>query len=166
MTADLLLFTGKLLALAAGAGLLAAVGAGPNDFPPVSALKPQAQMPDPLVMLDSSRVASREQWEKERRPELTRLFQYYMCGTFPPPPGNTRGTLAREDRHALGGKATLREVTLRYGPQGTPPLHLMLLIPNARKGPAPTFLGIAFCGNHAVVNDPMVRIPDAWMYPG
>lgn len=168
MTADLLLFTGRLLALAAGAGLLAAAGAlaEPMELPPVSALKAQPEMPDPLVMFDGRRVTSREQWERERRPELKRLFQHYMYGTFPPLPGNMRGTVDREDPRALSGKATLREVTLRYGPEGTPPLHLLLLLPNARKSPAPIFLGIAFCGNHAVVNDPQVRISVAWMYPG
>src|SRR5207248_2239974 len=111
MTADLLLFTGRLLALAAAAGLLAAsvtAGAEPKELPPVSALKPQPEMPDPLVMFDGRRVSSREQWERERRPELKRLFQHYMYGTFPPRPGNTRGTVEREDPHALGGKATLR----------------------------------------------------------
>jgi hypothetical protein len=28
------------------------------------------------------------------------------------------------------------------------------------------FLGLSFCGNHAVVADPKVRLPDVWMYDG
>src|SRR5690349_24500395 len=56
------------------------------DFPPVSELKPQAGLPDPLVMLSGQKVQSKEQWEKERRPELKALFQHYMYGYLPPKP--------------------------------------------------------------------------------
>jgi hypothetical protein len=55
-------------------------------------------------------------------------------------------------------------VTIAFGPPGTPETHLLLVVPNARKGPAPVFLGLNFCGNHAVVKDPAVRLPTAWMY--
>src|SRR5262249_23007540 len=157
----------RLAALGATVGLLAAMaGAAPRELPPVPALKPNPEMPDPMVMFDGTRVTSREQWERERRPELKRLFQHYMYGRFPPPPRKVHATVEHTDAHCFGGKATLREVALRYGPEGTPPLHLLVITPNTRKGPAPAFLGIAFCGNHAIVTDPAVRIPGIWMYPG
>jgi hypothetical protein len=70
----------------------------------------------------------------------------------------------REDRKALDGKATLREVTIAFGPPDTPKIHVLLVIPNERKGPAPVFVGMNFCGNHALVKDPAVRLPTAWMY--
>jgi hypothetical protein len=53
------------------------------DFPPVSELKPQAGLPDPLVMLSGERVQSKEQWENKRRPELKQLFQHYLYGYRP-----------------------------------------------------------------------------------
>ena len=34
-----------------------------------------------------------------------------------------------------------------------------------RTGRVPVFVGMNFCGNHAVVTDPKVRIPTAWIYP-
>ncbi|HZT80758.1 MAG TPA: acetylxylan esterase, partial [Gemmataceae bacterium] len=46
------------------------------------------------------------------------------------------------------------------------PVHLLLVVPNNRKGPAPVFVGMNFCGNHALVDDPNVRVPTCWMYPG
>lgn len=159
----------KLLALGAAAGLLALLTlpsrAAPPELPAFEALPVQAALPDPLRMLNGEKVQDREQWEQERRPELKRLFQHYMYGYLPPAPKNLRATVEREDRAALGGKATLREVTLRFGPEGTLPLHLLLVVPNARKGPAPVFLGLNFCGNHAVLPDPGIRLPDGWMYP-
>ena len=38
-------------------------------------------------------------------------------------------------------------------------------MPNQRKGPAPAFVGINFCGNHTLVNDPNVDLPQVWMPP-
>jgi len=110
-----------------------------------------------LTMFDGRPVKSARQWRRERRPELKRLFEHYMYGSAPPPPGNVRGKVELEDPRFFGGKATLRDVTLTYGPEGAPPIHLLVVVPNSRKGPAPVFLGISFTGNHAVVNDP--RIP-------
>src|SRR5579862_6077924 len=128
----------------AAAALLMLVGtAMPGNaqtFPPVAplpapaSLPAQAQMPDPLVMLDGSRVTTSDQWRRERRPELLRLFQHYMYGYMPAAPHNLHAKLEREDRDALGGKATLKELTLTFGPANTPPIHLMLVVPNARKG--------------------------------
>jgi hypothetical protein len=85
---------------------------------------------------------------------------------MPSPPKNIVATVEREDRSFFGGKATLREVTLQYGPAGTPPIHLLVVAPNHRTKPAPVFLGLNSRGNHAVVNDPKVHIPKGWMNPG
>jgi hypothetical protein len=133
-------------------------------FPEVGQLPARPDFPDPLVMLDGSRVTTKEQWIEKRRPELKELFQYYMYGYLPPPkkidPNESKS------RPAFGGKATLREVTINFGPSGTPPIHLLLVVPNKRQGPAPVFVGMNFCGNHALVDDPGVRVPTVWMYPG
>jgi hypothetical protein len=36
-------------------------------------------------------------------------------------------------------------------------------VPNARTQPAPAFLGLNFCGNHAVLDDPGIPLPAGWM---
>jgi dienelactone hydrolase len=144
--------------------LLAGLALAQERFPEPGKLPSQPQLPDPLVMFNGDRITTPEQWTAKRRPELKELFQHYMYGFPPPPPGNVKGTVEREDPKALGGKATLSEITLRYGPPDTPPIHLLLVVPNERKGPAPVFVGMSFCGNHAMVKDPMVRLPTAWMY--
>jgi hypothetical protein len=63
---------------------------------------------------------------------------------------------------ALGGKATLQDITLTIG--GKHQVQLLLVIPNQRKGPAPVFVGLNFAGNHAALNDPAIRVPTSWMY--
>jgi dienelactone hydrolase len=114
-------------------------------------------------MLDGRRVTTREQWFNDRRPELKRLFQHYMYGFLPPAPRDVTSNLKREDRGALGGKATLKEVTVAFGPPEAPPLHLMLIVPNRRPGAAPVVLGMNYFGNHTLVRDPAVHLSTSWM---
>jgi hypothetical protein len=149
--------------LLAAASFALAVAAA--DFPEPAKLPSQPDLPDPLVMFDGSRVKTKEQWVEKRRPELKALFQHYMYGALPPAE-KVDAKVEREDKKAFDGKATLKEITLSFGPPDTPKIHLLLVTPNARKAPAPVFLGMNFCGNHAVVKDPDVAIPTVWMRPG
>ena len=68
----------SLLAIAVLLFIVHAASGG--DFPPVEQLPINPQLPDPLVMMDGSRVTSKRQWNEERRPELKALFQHYMYG--------------------------------------------------------------------------------------
>ena len=131
------------------------------DFPPFEKLPARQELPDPLVMLDGTKVTSQEQWFKERRPELQKLFQHYMYGQIPPPV-KVGGKVEHVDPKALGGKATLKDITLTLG--GKHKVHLLLVVPNKRSGPAPVFVGLNFAGNHAVLKDPAIRVPTTWMY--
>jgi hypothetical protein len=142
----------------------ASSGLAAAGLPKPSELPSQPSLPDPLVMLDGRKVTTREMWMKERRPELIRLFQHYMYGKLPPKPALS-ATVERVDDVALGGKATLTEVTLQFAPPETPPIHLMLVVPNRRTAPAPVVLALNYFGNHTLVNDKNVRLPDNWM-PG
>ncbi len=156
-----------IIAVARGLILLAwpIVGAEMSHarFPEVADLPSRPGLPDPLVMLDGSRVASPEQWAERRRPELKALFEHYMYGVMPPAPASVRATVDREDRQYFGGKATKKEVVIAFGPPGVPEIHLLLVVPNRRTGPAPVFLGVNFHGNHAALADPMIALPTAWM---
>jgi cephalosporin-C deacetylase-like acetyl esterase len=133
-----------------------------SEFPPISELPSRADFPDLLIMFDGRRVTTEEQWVNERRPELIALFQHYMYG-FLPPPKAVRSKIEREDRHAFDSKATLKEVSVTFGPPELPPIHLMLVVPNRRQGPAPVILSMNYFGNHTLVRDPAVRLSTSWM---
>ena len=130
------------------------------DFPDVSKLPSHPDLPDPLVMFNGDRVTTKEQWTEKRRPELKSLFEYYMYGQAPAAPDHVDAKVERIDPKAFEGKATLQEITISFGPPDTPKRHLLLVTPNARKGPAPVFVGMNFHGNHALLDDPAVRLPD------
>lgn len=125
-------------------------------LPTFEQLPLQPELPDPLRMLDGSSVSTAEEWFARRRPELLRLFEHYMYGYAPPaPPLEFRVELASSV--ALGGKATLKLVTIEFvRPDGVPPIEVLVALPNTRTGPVPAFLGINFGGNHTVLADPAV----------
>ena len=82
-----------------------------KTFPAASALPEQKSLPDPLVMFDGKPVMSKEQWVKQRRPELKALFQHYMYGYLPAAP-KIKATIGKSFNDALGGKASIKEVTI------------------------------------------------------
>lgn len=131
------------------------------DFPAPKDLPARPEMPDPLVMLDGTKVVTKEQWESKRRPELKALFQHYMYGTIPDARPITVQVL-HEDAKAFGGKATLREVAIsgRAGHE----FRLLVVVPNGGKKAA-CFVGPNFSGNHTLVSDRKVAVTAAWMYP-
>jgi dienelactone hydrolase len=153
-----------MLAVLLGAALMAPAA----DFPPPDRLPEHAEYPDPLTTFAGEKVTTKQQWESNRRPELKELFQHYMYGRRPADPANVEGVVLHEDKHAFGGVATLREIEVRFhafGKSNPLPIRLLLTIPNDRKGKIPVFVGTNFCGNHALTDDPKVRVPDDWMYP-
>ena len=133
-------------------------------FPNPGDLAVRTALPDPLVTFLGAPVKTRADWEKDRAPELRRLFEHYMYGRMPAKPATFDAKVIREDKAALDGKATLREIAIHCaGPETN--VHLLLLVPNKRTAPAPVFLGINFNGNHALLADPKIQLPASWM-PG
>ena len=131
-------------------------------FPAVEELKPNPDLPDPLLMLNGGKITTKDDWFKKRRPELKALFQHYMYG-IPPEAPKITAKVVREDKQCLGGKATKREIEISFGPAGTPAQNLLLIVPNNRSGTVPVFVGANFCGNHSVLNDPAIALPKYWM---
>lgn len=138
------------------------------DFPPPDKLPARPETPDPTVMLDGKRVATRADWEAHRRPELKQLFQHYMYGRFPVKPegfgAKVETKVLFEDAKAFGGRGTLREVEISFGPPEWPRIYLLVATPHG-KAPVACFVGPNFHGNHALVADERVRITPNWCYP-
>src|SRR5262249_32601372 len=134
------------------------------NVPAAESLKANAELPDPLTTFAGKKITTKAEWVKQRKPELKMLFQHYMYGYFPKP-YKIKAKVEREDTQFFGGKATERIVTIEIGPKGSQQIHLLLLMPNHRSAPAAAFVGIAFCGIYAVVDDPRIPLPSTWMFP-
>ncbi len=147
--------------------MMSAITVSGRDFPAVDKLPSRPELPDALTMLDGTPVKTSEQWVKDRRPELKELFQHYMYGYMPPPPGiNAR--ITQTDDSVFDGKATLKEVEISFKnltAPNAPKIHLALFIPNHRQAPAPVFLALNKCGNFTVTEHHTVTIdPDTWCH--
>lgn len=136
------------------------------DFPEPASLPSRPELPDPLVMLDGTKITTAKDWNSKRKPELKELFQHYMYGYLPPKPASwTVEQVLFSDEKFLEGKATLSESRIAFsGPDLKQRLHVLLVVPNRRSGPAPVFVGMNFCGNHALAKHPMIHIPESWVY--
>lgn len=133
------------------------------DYPPVEQLPMRPELPDPLVMLNGDQVTSKQQWEQQRKPELKELFQHYMYGQLPPRPARQSYSELFRDEKALGGKATLSEVKVTFEePSLRQALHILIVTPN-RVRQAPVFVGMNFCGNHALLDDERIHLPEGWV---
>jgi hypothetical protein len=143
--------------------LLALVVAGNSnaaDFPPVGKLASNPELPNPLVMFDGTKVSSAEQWHGQRRAELKQLFQHYMYGYLPAPTKITAKVSG--EKTLFGNKAVKKDVVISYGPKGTPPIGVLVVLPNTKR-PVPVFVALNFSGNHAAIKDPSVPITKSWM---
>lgn len=158
------LATRWLVLLGSGMWSLGVLLVSAAEFPDREQLPVRAELPEPLRFLDGRPVETREQWHAQRRPELKALFEHYVYGQAPAAPTNVRGVLEREDLNALNGRGIKREIRITFGPEGTPPLNLLLLLPKDRPQPVGVFVGLNFCGNHAVLNDPTIPLPAGWIY--
>lgn len=136
------------------------------DFPDFAALPSRPEQPDPLVMLDGTKVTTAADWNAKRKPELKALFQHYMYGYVPPKPQKwTVEEVSFSENTFLDGKATLSESRLAFfGPDLKHRLHVLLVVPNKRSGPVPVFVGMNFCGNHALAKHPQIHVPESWVY--
>ena len=138
---------------------LASAAAFAAELPPPTDLPESATFPDVLTMRDGTKVATADDWKTKRAPELRALFAHYMYGASPAQKP-VAGKLLREDKAALGGKATLREVEIDCGLAA--PVHLLVVIPNKREKAAPCFLGMNFLGNYQLLPDPAIAMPKGW----
>jgi hypothetical protein len=124
---------------------------------------PEYRLPDPLVMADGTKVTDAKQWPA-RRAEILDLFRTHVYGRAPGRPEMMTFEVFDRGEKALGGKAVRRQVAVRFtGDDDGPRMDLLIYLPADAKGPVPTFLLLNFQGNHAVCEDPGIRLATSWM---
>ena len=100
-------------------------------------------LPDCLRMEDGRSVTNAAMWLEQRRPELMQLFQRQVYGRPLPRPSAMRFTVLREDKHAMDGRATRRDVQMEMSAATNGvALKFTLFIPNAAARPVPAFVGV------------------------
>ncbi len=123
---------------------------------------PTYKLPDPLVMLDGTRVTDADMWIEERRPEVLTLFEEYVYGKMPEKKFNIKYELIESSNDALDGTAIRKQVRIFVlGEKDGPFMDVLIYLPK-ENNPAPLFVGYNFYGNHTTVDEPEVLIPTSW----
>lgn len=121
---------------------------------------PKYTLPDALTMNDGTPVTSKEQWEKQRRPELLEMFTREMYGRAPEKVKYQEFKILEVKPNALNGLATRKRVAIYLNEKHSVWIDLMVYTPNKRKRTgAPMFLGINFWGNQAITDETDVTAP-------
>ena len=120
---------------------------------------PPYVIPDVLEMTDGTQVTNVGQWEK-RRAEILDMLQKEMYGYMPEHPKDLHFKVGNVDEAAIGGKATRKEVKVFMNADESISFTMLMYVPNGRKSPVPAFLGLNFCGNHTICDDPGISIYD------
>lgn len=102
---------------------------------------PAYALPDALTTLDGRKVTNSKLWTKVRRNEILELFRENVYGRVPNTPYSKSFKVVNEDRNALGGAATLKQVEITIGAEkGSLVIHLTLFVPNNVPKPVPVYL--------------------------
>ena len=122
---------------------------------------PSYELPPLMKDDDGQPITTTAQWAAKRA-KLLDLFRNELYGYSPERPKDEWFEIAKIDRQAMDGAATLKLVNIHLGAQPEAPvIHLNLFIPNNRTKPAPAFLLI--CNRDRENIDPTRKIKsDFW----
>ncbi|HOW08803.1 MAG TPA: prolyl oligopeptidase family serine peptidase [Bacteroidales bacterium] len=102
---------------------------------------PHFKLPEVLTDSKGRRIKNSYSWESERRQEVLELFRQNVYGRVPSTPYTKDFRVVNEDRNAIGGAATLKQVEIMIKSDGRElAIHLTLFIPNNASHPVPVFL--------------------------
>src|SRR5690606_28344740 len=105
-------------------------------------LEPAYELPALLKPSQGKLRQTKKESERIRRPELLEIFSEQMYGRTSIEDIPVTYELLRENRQALGGKATMRQVKMRFSKNGrTVDALLLLMLPNHLKKDIPMFIG-------------------------
>lgn len=108
---------------------------------------PHYDLPPLLVTAEGKRITTAEQWMNKRRPQILSLFGnlVYGCVPEPPSPIETQFTVLKTDPDFMGGKATRKDVQIRFSnDRGRAEMLILIFVPNQASKPAPAFMKHSF----------------------
>ena len=119
---------------------------------------PAYTLEDPLRFADGSKVR-RSRWQ-ERRQEILDIFQKEMYGQLPPKP-DTVIVETIEEGITAAGHAKRRQIRMWFRKDKSgPSINWLVLTPTFTDKPVPAILTLNYYGNHTVIPDEEVIVPD------
>lgn len=101
------------------------------------------QLPKLLVTTNDQTISTPKEWENVRRPEILKLFEDHVYGQVPKDFSHIKFKVVNQDKKAMNGKATLKEVAITVTRNAkSVTMNLLMFTPNKVKKPVPMFLVI------------------------
>ena len=111
---------------------------------------PPYTLPDPLLLANGQRVRSAAIWQRERRPEIMRLYETEIFGRVPANAPKVTWRVTETDPAAREGTVSIRRVSGTIGEGADAPrIPLTLYMPAKAKGRVPVILVVNFGGGSA-----------------
>lgn len=115
---------------------------------------PHYDLPPLLFTAEGKHVTTAEEWRTIRRPQILSLFSNLIYGRVPVPaePIKTEFSVLKQDNSFMGGKATRKDVRIRFSNKlGSVDMLVLVFVPNGSDKPVPCFLKHSF--NNTRSND-------------
>lgn len=142
--------------------LIVAKAQGRRDTNFIESKVPAYTLPDVLKTVNNKAIKTSANWEANRSALLT-LFENNIYGQMPESFDDITFAVEKEDREAMQGKATLKQVVITvFNTHKAVKLNLILFVPNNRKKAAPAFLLI---NNRGKENMDPTRVTKSGFWP-
>lgn len=124
---------------------------------------PEYKLPDVLTRFNGGRVKSAKVWFNKQRPEILKKFTDEVYGKVPGKLDIADVKVWETSDEAINGLAIRKQLSLFFKKgDRTLEVNVLMYLPKSQQK-APVFLGYNFSGNHAVYNDPNIRLTESWV---
>ena len=124
---------------------------------------PEYKLPDVLTRFDGGKVKSAKIWFKKQRPEILKLFTEEVYGKVPGIQGISEVKVWETSDQAVNGLVIRKQLSLFFKKNDRNlEVNVLMYLPKTEQK-VPVFLAYNFIGNHAVYNDPNIRLTESWV---
>jgi hypothetical protein len=124
---------------------------------------PEYQLPDVLTKFKGGKVKTPKVWFKKQRPEILKLFTNEVYGKVPGVQNISEVKIWETSDKAVGGLAVRKQLSLFFNKDNhSLEVNVLMYLPKSNPK-SPVFLAYNFTGNHAVYNDPNIRLTESWV---
>lgn len=124
---------------------------------------PPYELPDVLTRFEGGKVKSEKAWVKKQRPDILERFTGQVYGKVPGKMDISEVKVWETNDDVLNGLGRRKQLSLFFSKdQKNIEVNVLMYLPKTTEK-VPVFVGYNFTGNHAVFNDPAIRLTESWV---